>query len=42
VLREAILRDGAYHTLALMSLLDREYTARQQRSPQAVTTSTRS
>ena len=29
VLREAILRDGEYHTLALMSLLDREYTARQ-------------
>jgi diamine N-acetyltransferase len=28
VLREAILRDGEYHTLALMSLLDREYTAR--------------
>jgi diamine N-acetyltransferase len=27
VLREAILRDGKYHTLALMSLLDREYTA---------------
>jgi diamine N-acetyltransferase len=42
VLREAILRDGAYHTLALMSLLDREYTARQQHSPQAVTTTTRS
>jgi RimJ/RimL family protein N-acetyltransferase len=42
VLREAILRDGAYHTLALMSLLDHEYTARQQRSAQAVTTSTRS
>jgi RimJ/RimL family protein N-acetyltransferase len=37
VLREAILRDGAYHTLALMSLLDREYTARQQRRSQAVT-----
>jgi diamine N-acetyltransferase len=30
VLREAILLDGEYHTLALMSLLDREYTARQQ------------
>jgi RimJ/RimL family protein N-acetyltransferase len=40
VLREAILRDGAYHTLALMSLLEDEYTARQQRSAQAVTTTT--
>jgi diamine N-acetyltransferase len=30
VMREAILLDGEYHTLALMSLLDREYTARQQ------------
>jgi RimJ/RimL family protein N-acetyltransferase len=39
VLREAILRDGEYHTLALMSLLDREYTARQQRRSQAVTAS---
>jgi RimJ/RimL family protein N-acetyltransferase len=37
VMREAILLDGAYHTLALMSLLDREYTARQQHSPQTVT-----
>jgi diamine N-acetyltransferase len=42
VLREAILRDGAYHTLALMSLLDHEYTARQQSTPQAVTTTARS
>ena len=30
VMREAILRDGEYHTLALMSMLDREYTSRQQ------------
>jgi diamine N-acetyltransferase len=37
VLREAILLDGEYHTLALMSLLDREYTARQQPGPIAVT-----
>ncbi len=37
VMREAILLDGEYHTLALMSLLDREYTARQQRGPQTVT-----
>jgi hypothetical protein len=37
VLREAILRDGEYHTLALMSLLDREYTARQQPGSIAVT-----
>jgi RimJ/RimL family protein N-acetyltransferase len=28
VMREAILLDGEYHTLTLMSLLDREYTAR--------------
>jgi RimJ/RimL family protein N-acetyltransferase len=38
VLREAILRDGKYHTLALMSLLDREYSARQQQSASMVTT----
>jgi RimJ/RimL family protein N-acetyltransferase len=37
VMREAILRDGEYHTLALMSLLDREYTARQQRRVNTVT-----
>jgi diamine N-acetyltransferase len=37
VMREAILLDGEYHTLALMSLLDREYTARQQHGPQTVT-----
>lgn len=37
VLREAILLDGEYHTLALMSLLDREYTARQQPGSIAVT-----
>lgn len=37
VMREAILRDGEYHTLALMSLLDREYTSRQQPSVQTVT-----
>jgi diamine N-acetyltransferase len=37
VMREAILLDGEYHTLALMSLLDREYTARQQRGPHTVT-----
>jgi hypothetical protein len=29
-MREAILRDGQYNTLVLMSLLDREYIARQQ------------
>jgi RimJ/RimL family protein N-acetyltransferase len=38
VMREAILRDGEYHTLALMSLLDREYTSRQQPGVQTVTT----
>jgi RimJ/RimL family protein N-acetyltransferase len=38
VMREAILRDGEYHTLALMSLLDREYTSRQQPAVQTVTT----
>jgi diamine N-acetyltransferase len=37
VMREAILRDGEYHTLALMSLLDREYTARQQQGVHSVT-----
>jgi diamine N-acetyltransferase len=37
VLREAILLDDEYHTLALMSLLDREYTARQQPGSVAVT-----
>jgi diamine N-acetyltransferase len=37
VMREAILRDGEYHDVALMSLLDREYTARQQHRPQTVT-----
>jgi diamine N-acetyltransferase len=42
VLREAILRDGEYHTLALMSLLDREYTARQQQGADAVTSAARS
>ncbi|HEY3987804.1 MAG TPA: N-acetyltransferase [Acidobacteriaceae bacterium] len=42
VLREAILRDGAYHTLALMSLLDREYIARQQLAAPAVTFTSRS
>jgi diamine N-acetyltransferase len=40
VMREAILLDGEYHTLALMSLLDREYTARQQHGRQMVTTPT--
>lgn len=38
VLREAILLDGGYRTLALMSLLDREYTARQQQGAEPVTT----
>jgi diamine N-acetyltransferase len=42
VLREAILRDGEYHTLALMSLLDREYTARQQQGAHEVTSAARS
>ncbi len=41
VLREAILRDGAFHTLALMSLLDREYSARQQHDVPMVTTAAR-
>jgi diamine N-acetyltransferase len=42
VMREAILRDGEYHTLALMSLLDREYTARQQPGVDTVTLAPRS
>jgi RimJ/RimL family protein N-acetyltransferase len=42
VMREAILLDGEYHTLALMSLLDREYTASQQRGSDAVTSTVRS
>ncbi len=37
VMREAVLRDGEYHTLVLMSLLDREYSARQQEIAKAVT-----
>jgi diamine N-acetyltransferase len=37
VMREAVLRDGEYHTLVLMSLLDREYTASQQEIANAVT-----
>jgi diamine N-acetyltransferase len=41
VMREAILRDGEYHTLALMSLLDREYTSRQQTGGHTVTTPAR-
>jgi diamine N-acetyltransferase len=41
VLREAILRDGAYHTLVLMSLLDREYSARQQHGAPMVTSDAR-
>jgi len=41
VMREAILLDGEYHTLALMSLLDHEYTARQQHSHQTVTATPR-
>ena len=41
-MREAVLRDGEYHTLVLMSLLDREYTARQQGTAKAVTTVRRS
>jgi RimJ/RimL family protein N-acetyltransferase len=41
VLREAILRDGEYHTLALMSLLDREYTAMQQQGANSVTSAIR-
>ena len=36
-MREAVLRDGEYHTLVLMSLLDREYTSRQQEAANAVT-----
>jgi diamine N-acetyltransferase len=41
VMREAILLDGEYHTLALMSLLDREYTARQQQGADTVTSPSR-
>jgi RimJ/RimL family protein N-acetyltransferase len=41
VIREAILRDGEYHTLALMSLLDREYTSKQQPGVQTVTSPSR-
>ena len=41
VMREAILRDGEYHTLVLMSLLEREYTARQQTGAHTVTTPAR-
>ncbi len=33
VLREAIFRDGEYHTQILMSILDREYEAAQSRQP---------
>lgn len=36
-MREAVLRDGVYHTLMLMSLLDHEYTTRQQAAANAVT-----
>ena len=42
VMREAVLRDGEYHTLVLMSLLDREYTARQQEAADPVTSAVRS
>jgi diamine N-acetyltransferase len=42
LMREAILRDGEYHTLVLMSLLDREYTASQQRGMDTVTSALRS
>ena len=41
VLREAILRDGAFHTLALLSMLNREYSARQQHDAPMVTTDAR-
>lgn len=37
IMREAILREGEYHTLVIMSLLDREYTARQHETADAVT-----
>lgn len=37
VMRESILRDDKYHSQALMSLLDREYTARQQPPAKPVT-----
>lgn len=40
-MREAILRDGEYHTLVLMSLLDREYTASQQPAQNGVTSVSR-
>ena len=36
-MREAVLRDGEYHTLMLMSLLDREYTSRHPQARNAVT-----
>jgi diamine N-acetyltransferase len=36
-MREAILRDGDYHTLVLMSLLDREYAAKQRDAAKTVT-----
>jgi diamine N-acetyltransferase len=39
-MRESILRDGEYHTLVLMSLLDREYaeyTKRQQKAAESIT-----
>lgn len=36
-MRDAVLRDGEYHTLVLMSLLEGEYTARQQAGVKAVT-----
>ncbi|HEX4581058.1 MAG TPA: GNAT family N-acetyltransferase [Acidobacteriaceae bacterium] len=42
VMREAILLDGQYHTLVLMSLLDREYTVRQQPGADTVTSAVRS
>lgn len=40
-MREAVLRDGEYHTLVLMSLLDREYTAWQQEAANPVTSAPR-
>lgn len=36
-MREAVLRDGEYHTLVLMSLLDREYTSWQHQAANPVT-----
>jgi diamine N-acetyltransferase len=38
LLRDSILRDGEYHSQVLMSLLEHEYTGRQQQTAGVVTT----